>query len=654
MSHPCRLTLDVIMENFWTRPSGVYRKPVWLRPNVLQLFYDDDNDGLKTFSGPAVPGGHSAFTGTASVYSQTPITKADLSLDSPNPVTNALRKEVTANLQRVGSCYLVQANLLGFAGSESGVVSEQIVLSASLKWALSDYATRFGKQPEQIVLHLDVNGTLALGDLAGSKSFAKMTQSLAKDLLADEKMSLTAEQKKALADAQEKEETELRTRFTANYSRQDFIRAIVLALSALAPSAIRELDRELSGDFAANFRTKSAAQAFSDAAAALESPALTLAIRTNGTEHRQAAVYVQRLIHCVLGTELSEERGTIRRYVTCHEDAARGLFYHPVLLEQLHKSNGEYTYEHYAADVNKMYEKEVTTAGAFEQISSGSLKKSDTKFKVYLGLCKGPDDKPASSSSDPPKLDVAFKRETWLMPGGKHKDYRCKEQVRDAGQPWWAGFAVDEKTTGATPAEEDFTGAFQPYNVPIAGEPVPGQGTMLAMADPNDPYGLLAPSSASVVQLANRQAAPYPISAMMRPPVSVEKLDLGAMKKAAAVQPTRLPNGSLASNGGINPFMSTAAAWRPVGDLDTMTPRSFRGAVKKLCAPEGGAYADPDQIAYTYDELTPARAPKANPLAQEMYLGDEEFKKVFGCDKEAFYALRAWRRRELKRQARLY
>ena len=65
---------------------------------------------------------------------------------------------------------------------------------------------------------------------------------------------------------------------------------------------------------------------------------------------------------------------------------------------------------------------------------------------------------------------------------------------------------------GATPAEEDFTGAFQPYNVPIAGEPVPGQGTMLAMADPNDPYGLLAPSSASVVQLANRQACQCTVS----------------------------------------------------------------------------------------------------------------------------------------------
>ena len=84
--------------------------------------YDDDNDQLKLYSGAAVPGGHCAFTGTASVYSQTPITKAALSLDSPNPVTNALRKEVTANLQRVGSCYLVQANLLGFAGSEFGQV----------------------------------------------------------------------------------------------------------------------------------------------------------------------------------------------------------------------------------------------------------------------------------------------------------------------------------------------------------------------------------------------------------------------------------------------------------------------------------------------------------------------------------------------------
>ena len=42
MSHPTRLTLDVVMENFVTRRTGVFGKPVWLRPRVLQLVYDDD------------------------------------------------------------------------------------------------------------------------------------------------------------------------------------------------------------------------------------------------------------------------------------------------------------------------------------------------------------------------------------------------------------------------------------------------------------------------------------------------------------------------------------------------------------------------------------------------------------------------------------
>ena len=31
------LTLDVVMDNFWTRPTGVYGKSVWLRPGVLQV-----------------------------------------------------------------------------------------------------------------------------------------------------------------------------------------------------------------------------------------------------------------------------------------------------------------------------------------------------------------------------------------------------------------------------------------------------------------------------------------------------------------------------------------------------------------------------------------------------------------------------------------
>ncbi len=49
----------------------------------------------------------------------------------------------------------------------------------------------------------------------------------------------------------------------------------------------------------------------------------------------QAAVYVQRLVHGVLGLELSEDKDTMRRYIVTHEDRARGLFFHPVLLEKV-------------------------------------------------------------------------------------------------------------------------------------------------------------------------------------------------------------------------------------------------------------------------------------------------------------------------------
>ena len=37
MSHPTRLTLDVVMDDFPTRRTGVYGKPVWVREGVLQV-----------------------------------------------------------------------------------------------------------------------------------------------------------------------------------------------------------------------------------------------------------------------------------------------------------------------------------------------------------------------------------------------------------------------------------------------------------------------------------------------------------------------------------------------------------------------------------------------------------------------------------------
>mmetsp|Transcript_65590 Transcript_65590/g.179901 ORF Transcript_65590/g.179901 Transcript_65590/m.179901 type:complete len:656 (+) Transcript_65590:132-2099(+) len=484
--HPARMTLDVVMEDFWTRPAGVYSKPVWLRPDVLQLVFDDDNSPSKTYSGPTVPGGHTAFTRTATVYSTTLIGAGDLTVESDDPITEVLRNQVAAFTQRVGNCYLVEANILGFAGVLSGLKEEQAVLSNALKWALADYGVRFGKQPEQIVLHLDVNGTLALGDVAGNKNFGKMVNSLAAEVLkrVEEKVVSVPD---ALRDVilranEEKEEGVLRQQFTANYSSQDFIRCVVMALGALAPAAIQDLDDQLSGtagaagDFNEKFRSATTAKAFDEARAAesLEAPALTLAIRTNGVEHRQGSVYVQRLVHGVLGVELSDERDTVRRYLVTHEDRARGLFFHPVLLEKLHKSGGSYTFEDYAKELQELYGKAPGGAAAWEAVSAGTLKKSDKKYKVYLGLCKGEDDKPAGHSADPPKLDVAFLQETWLMPSAKFNDYRLKGRKPGTRGPWWAGFA-EPGMPAAQPADEDKPArSRQPYGMPISSEPVPG------------------------------------------------------------------------------------------------------------------------------------------------------------------------------------
>ena len=98
-----RLSLDVIMEDFWTRPTGVYGKPVWLRPGVLQLFYDDDNTELCRFDGETVPGGHVAFTRTAAVYSKEPLTAADLDPSSGDAANVSWHGSMTISIGFVGA-----------------------------------------------------------------------------------------------------------------------------------------------------------------------------------------------------------------------------------------------------------------------------------------------------------------------------------------------------------------------------------------------------------------------------------------------------------------------------------------------------------------------------------------------------------------------
>lgn len=68
--------------------------------------------------------------------------------------------------------------------------------------------------------------------------------------------------------------------------------------------------------------------------------------------------------------------------------------------------------------------KSLTQTLNLTQVSAGSLKKTDPKFKVYLGLCSSEDEPADNHSHAPPPLAIAFARETWLMPRGKHNDYR--------------------------------------------------------------------------------------------------------------------------------------------------------------------------------------------------------------------------------------
>ena len=284
-----------IMDDFWTRPAGAYSKPVWIRPGTLQLVFDDDNTGIRKLQHKNLPGGSAAFSRTATVYSEKELTPADFEMESKDPIVKACRSKVFAFTQRVGSVYLVEANILGFASEVTGL-EEQTVLSSAVKWALADYTCRNGEPPEQIVLHVDVNGTLALGDQAGSKSFAKMASSLAADILkraqgGDSGLTLPDKTREAISRvAQAGNSEDLHAEFTVNYSGNDFIRATVACLGALAPAAVRDIDDELSGSFTGSCSTKSRDKSFAAAFEIenIEKPALTVAIRTNGTEHRQA------------------------------------------------------------------------------------------------------------------------------------------------------------------------------------------------------------------------------------------------------------------------------------------------------------------------------------------------------------------------------
>jgi len=428
------LSLDICMENFWTRPTGVYAKPVWLREGVLQIIFDDDNTPLRYHSGSTVPGGHAAFTRTAVVYSSKPT--ADY---SPEIADEALASEVAALkaacpafTQRVGSCYLIEANLFGFvnaAAGESSRMEEMNVLSTAMTWAVRDYTARYGVRPDHIVLHLDVNGTLILGDVASQKSITKAANSLAKRAIERAEQGAytlpckveDVERIKTLPEALVCEE------FNVMYAEKDLIRTLHHCLAALAVNP--------SGGANA---------------------CLTLAIRTNGVESAAAATFLQSIIKDALGQELTDEGGTIGRYVVAHEDPAAGVYLHPVLLEKLHKSKS-YSLAHYVDELHAVCGRTVELA-ALAKVCAGSMKKSDPKFKVYLGLCDDADATPLDYAISPPCLTPVFASEAWHLPENVD-DYKrvdspatplsARTAYAHATGPWWSGFSTEERPHAA-------------------------------------------------------------------------------------------------------------------------------------------------------------------------------------------------------------
>lgn len=177
---------------------------------------------------------------------------------------------------------------------------------------------------------------------------------------------------------------------------------------------------------------------------------MTIAIRTNGVEHRQAAHYIQRLMMGVLGLELSEERDTIRRYVVGHEDKARNILFHPVLLERMRKSGGALTLDDYTRQLAEHMgtpELAEVWAEAWKKVSNGTMKSKDGKFNVYMGLSSTEDEKPKEKTSNPPRLEPVFLRETWLMPKvdavteAEKNNYKLDFRLAGSKGPWWASFA---------------------------------------------------------------------------------------------------------------------------------------------------------------------------------------------------------------------
>jgi len=127
---------------------------------------------------------------------------------------------------------------------------------------------------------------------------------------------------------------------------------------------------------------------------------------------------------------------------------------------------------------------------------------------------------------------------------------------------------------------------------------------------------------------------PKPVQSFARPisaadPASTMALDLGRIDR------------------------STAA----FGQMDSARRRALAAGktAEALGVGHEGVFADPETERFRLEEVTTNRTHRPlNPVCRELYLHDDDFKKVFGMSKEEFYSMKLWRQRELKKRMGLF
>ena len=93
------------------------------------------------------------------------------------------------------------------------------------------------------------------------------------------------------------------------------------------------------------------------------------------------------------------------------------------------------------------------------------------------------------------------------------------------------------------------------------------------------------------------------------------------------------------------------------GALDSARRRAgaASAAAARLAGSDGAAYVDPETARFGYREIRYEwRAHGVNPTCKELYLHDDEFARLFGMGKAAFYAQRQWQQRDAKQKLHLF